>query len=297
MLFAASFVLLCAVLVPGVGTKVNGARRWLRFGAASLQPAELVKLTLPMMVCWLALRPRETRSGTRSVPWSAVLPVLVVTPPLLMQPDLGTAAFLVLSGGLVLFLAGWPLYRFLVGGLLAAPAAVFLVALRPYQIKRITGFLATWSDMAQAPYQLKQSLIALGSGGLWGVGLGKGLQKLSFLPEANTDFVFAVVGEELGMLGTLGLIALWSGLFLVGLRLIARLPGGSFEAVLATGLLAQLVLQAALNVAVVTAMVPPKGIPHPLISYGGTSLLVSLMALGIILSLTRDAGGEPAAEG
>jgi cell division protein FtsW len=223
--------------------------------------------------------------------------VLVVTPPLLMQPDLGTAAFLVLSGGLVLFLAGWPLYRFLVGGLLAAPAAVFLVALRPYQIKRITGFLATWSDMAQAPYQLKQSLIALGSGGLWGVGLGKGLQKLSFLPEANTDFVFAVVGEELGMLGTLGLIALWSGLFLVGLRLIARLPGGSFEAVLATGLLAQLVLQAALNVAVVTAMVPPKGIPHPLISYGGTSLLVSLMALGIILSLTRDAGGEPAAEG
>jgi cell division protein FtsW len=159
--------------------------------------------------------------------------------------------------------------------------------LRPYQLQRITGFVAAWRDVDEAPYQVRQSLITLGVGGTDGVGLGKGWQKLSFLPEANTDFVVAVLGEELGLVGTLGLIALWVGLFLTGLRMLAALPHRSFEYAAGVTLLTQLVLQAALNVAVVTAMVPPKGIAHPLISYGGSSLVASILTLGIITSLAR----------
>jgi cell division protein FtsW len=134
---------------------------------------------------------------------------------------------------------------------------------------------------------LQQSLVTIGAGGVWGVGLGKGWQKLSFLPEANTDFVFAVIGEELGLLGTLSLLGLWAGLYYVGLQIIRRLPADSFEYLASITLLTQLVFQAALNVAVVTAMVPPKGISHPLVSYGGSNLVMSLVSVGIILGLTR----------
>lgn len=136
--------------------------------------------------------------------------------------------------------------------------------------------------------------MSLGAGGITGVGLGKGWQKLSFLPEANTDFVFAVIGEELGLVGTLGLAAVWIGLYVFGLRLLRHQPRDSFAYIAGFTLLTQLVLQAALNVAVVTAMVPPKGIPHPLLSYGGSNLVVSIVSLGIVLSLSREsaAGGD-----
>ena len=185
-----------------------------------------------------------------------------------------------------MFLVGWPIRNFVFAALMAAPAAGYLVSVKPYQLQRITGFLATWSDMNQAPYQLKQSLVTLGSGGLSGVGLGRGWQKLSFLPEANTDFVFAVVGEELGLVGALGVVLLWGGIYAVGLRLLKDLDHKSFARVAATALLTQIILQAALNVAVVTAVVPPKGIPHPLLSYGGSSLMVSLVSFGVVISLS-----------
>ncbi|MDB5386289.1 MAG: cell cycle protein, partial [Planctomycetaceae bacterium] len=151
----------------------------------------------------------------------------------------------------------------------------------------IIGFIDTWTDLSQAPYQIQQSLATLGAGGAWGVGLGRGWQKLSFLPEANTDFVFAVIGEELGLLGTLSVVALWGGLLFFGLRLLSRLQRGGFERIVGLTLLMQLVFQAALNIAVVTALVPPKGISHPLISCGGSNLVVSLMSLGIIVSLAN----------
>jgi cell division protein FtsW len=156
-------------------------------------------------------------------------------------------------------------------------------------MQRISGFVETWADWTQAPYHLKQSLVTLGAGGLWGAGLGKGFQKLSFLPEANTDFVFAVIGEELGLLGVLTVIGLWLAVYLMGLRLLSRLERSSFSRNAGLVLLTQLLLQVALNVAVVTALVPPKGIPHPLISYGGSNLVVSLVVIGILLSLTPPA--------
>ena len=286
-LFAVTLVLLIIVLVPGVGTRVKGAQRWLRFGPVSLQPSELAKLALPLMLGALLHRYRGYLRSWIIGPLLFCLPVTLLVPLVLLEPDLGTALFLCFSAAVMLWLTGWPIRNFL-GGLAATlPVVVYLVINKPYQLQRITGFVATWTDLNQAPYQIQQSLATLGAGGFWGVGLGKGWQKLSFLPEANTDFVFAVIGEELGLLGTLSVVALWAGLLQFGLRLLSRLESGSFERTVASTLLLQIVFQAALNIAVVTALVPPKGISHPLISCGGSNLVVSLISLGVIVSLSN----------
>lgn len=287
LLFWSVWVMLLLVLIPGIGVRVNGAQRWLKIAGISVQPSELAKIVLPLYTCQRLLcrrdRLHEWWASTVPVLWPAV----VMIPLVLIEPDLGTAVFLSLGTLFVLFLGGWPARRFAACGLLLLPASLGLFLLKPYQLRRITGFFETWADLDAAPYQIQQSLVALGSGGWWGTGLGKGWQKLSYLPEANTDFVFAVIGEELGLAGTLGIIAVWCGLYVSGMRLVSSLSPTSFEFAAATTLLTQLVLQAAINVAVVTAMVPPKGIAHPLISAGGSNLVTSLLTLGIVWSLAR----------
>lgn len=286
-LFAITLVLLLLVLVPGIGKEVKGARRWLRVGSYSIQPSELAKLTLILFVSRLIVDRktvlRQWIGGT--VP--LIGPLVLVFPLVLIQPDLGTSMFLAAGCGLALFYGGWPMRNFILGAGLAIPAAGGLLVLKPYQMQRISGFVNTWTDLSTAPYQLKQSLVSMGVGGIYGNGLGKGWQKLSFLPEANTDFVFAVVGEELGLIGTAGLVVVWVGLFLTGLRILSHLPQQTFARVAGFTLLTQITLQAALNVAVVTAMVPPKGISHPLLSYGGSNLVITLVTLGIILSMAN----------
>jgi cell division protein FtsW len=288
-LFLAVLVLLVAVLIPGVGTKVKGARRWLRIAGVSVQPSELAKIVLPLWTCLLiTTRQADLRHwwrGTVSLLW----PTLLLVPLVLVEPDLGTAAFLSLGTVIALYLGGWPATRFALGLLLLLPASMGLWLLKPYQIQRITGFVETWQDLDAAPYQIRQSLVTMGTGGWWGTGLGQGWQKLSFLPEANTDFVFAVIGEELGLSGTLGLVAIWCGLYLSGIRLLSDHGPRSFEFLAGATLLTQLVLQAIFNIAVVTALVPPKGISHPLISAGGSNLVVSLLILGIVWSLAQGA--------
>lgn len=306
-LFGGTVALLAIVLLPGVGHRVNGAQRWLRYGVLSLQPSELAKITLPLHLCfwsWHCNLP-DSNGATRSLrsrrnrdvlaEWhklAVLLPVAVAMLLVAAEPDLGTAVFLGVTAAVALFAGGWPLRCFLVAGAAAIPLVGGLMDMKPYQWQRITGYLAAWSDFDLAPYQVRQSLLTLGVGGVNGVGLGRGWQKLSFLPEANTDFVFGVVGEELGLIGTLGLVGLWVGVYGSGLRLLDRLDRRSFGYVAGFSLLTQLVLQAALNVAVVTAMVPPKGIALPLVSYGGTSLVVSVLALGMVVSLSR--GERPA---
>lgn len=289
LFFWGTVVLLLLVLVPGIGARVNGAQRWFRHGGLSFQPAELLKLSLPLFVCYQIERRRDVLDRWREGTLPVAFPILLVVPLVMLQPDLGTALFLATGGALALWIGGWPLRNFIVAGSAAIPAVGLAVWHKPYQMQRIADFLMTWADWTQAPYHLKQSLVTLGAGGTWGVGLGRGFQKLSFLPEANSDFVFSVIGEELGLLGTLAVMALWMGLYVVGLRLINRLPSQTFTYNAAFTLLTQLIVQVVLNVAVVTAMVPPKGIPHPLISYGGSNLVVSLIAVGMILSLTRAA--------
>lgn len=291
-LFAATVLLLALVLVPGIGTTVKGARRWLRIGGWSLQPSELAKLTLPLLMCATAADGRW-RQGTRLQ--SLATPLLPIAAMLLLvasEPDLGTALFLGLTGALALYFSGWPLRRFLIGGAAVLPLLAGLLVVRPYQLARVEGYLASWRDFNAAPYQIRQSLIALGSGGATGVGLGLGQQKLGFLPESNTDFVLAVIGEELGLAGTVGVLLLWGGLYVAGLRLLSPLKPGGFRHALTATLLTSLVAQAAVNMAVVLALLPPKGISLPLISYGGSNLLASLLALGMIVSLSREAERE-----
>ncbi|QDT79072.1 Peptidoglycan glycosyltransferase FtsW [Gimesia maris] len=287
LLFWGTVVLLILVLIPGIGTRVNGAQRWLRFGSVSLQPSELAKIALPLLTVRLMVQRRSSVRHWFKGTVPLLIPLTIIIPLVIKQPDLGTTLFLAGGVMIALFLGGWPIRNFIVGLQCALPAVGMLVALRPYQLKRISGFLDTWTNWESAPYQLKQSLMALGTGGVSGSGLGKGAQKLSFLPEANTDFVFSVAGEELGLIGTLAIVGLWLGLFLAGLNIIRSQKQNSYAYVVSLTLLMQLVFQAILNVAVVTAMVPPKGISHPLISYGGTNLMVSLLSLGIIISLTR----------
>lgn len=288
ILFVITVGLLVLVLVPGIGVRVKGAQRWIRAPGMSAQPSELAKIAVPLMMCWLLDRKRSRLSGLFSGTLPFVFPVLISVPLVLIEPDLGTAVFLLTGAALVLFAGGWPLRHFLLGFGLAVPVAFGALAMKPYQRQRIVGFLQSWADFDSAPYQLKQSLVTLGAGGLYGVGLGRGWQKLSFLPEANTDFVFAVIGEELGLIGSISLIALWCGLYLTGLRMLNHLDHRRFAFLAGFTLLTQLTAQAMLNIAVVTAMVPPKGISHPLISAGGSSLVVSLLSIGIVLSLSRD---------
>jgi cell division protein FtsW len=285
-LFWALVGLLIAVLIPGIGSRINGAQRWLRVASFSLQPSELGRIILPMLAATLICE-RQASTGFSLNTLPATLWPLLVLPLVIAEPDLGATLFLATGFMMALFLGGWPLRYFFVGGLLVVPAAASLLILKPYQLARIKGFMAAWQDLSQAPWQVRQSLLSLGSGGLQGTGIGAGWQKLSYLPEANTDFVFAVIGEELGLLGTMTICFVWITVFLTGRACLRHLPRNSFQWIFGTTLLLQVVLQAMANIAVVTALVPPKGVPHPFISYGGTNLLVSLTAIGLIVGMSR----------
>jgi cell division protein FtsW len=293
ILFWCLIVLLMVVLIPGLGSRINGARRWLRISSLSVQPSEFGRLVLPLIAAVQLERFRAeslshhgTLRSLRTIP-AVVWPAVLLLPLVAIEPDLGATVFLGSGFVLTLFLGGWPLPCFAAASAILIPAVAGLLILRPYQLERISGYLSAWQDLNEAPWQVRQSLMSLGAGGLEGAGVGAGWQKLSYLPEANTDFVFAVIGEELGLAGTLTVCIVWVGILLVGLSLTSSLPRRSFRRTLSTALLLQLVGQAAINICVVTALVPPKGVPHPFISYGGTNLLVSVIAVGLIVGLTR----------
>ncbi len=281
-------LLLIAVLIPGIGSRINGAQRWFRLGSLSMQPSEFGRLVLPITAAVILtdIRRRKDLFSIRSLP-TTLLPVLITLPLVAAEPDLGATVFLGIGYATALFLGGWPLRYFAAAIALVVPIAMSMLILKPYQMQRITGFVAAWKDLSQAPWQIKQSLMSLGSGGLQGVGIGNGWQKLSYLPEANTDFVFAVIGEELGLAGTLTICFVWCALFLTGRAALKHLRRDSFEWIFGSTLLMQIVIQALANIAVVTAMVPPKGVPHPFISYGGTNLLVNIVSVGFIIGMSR----------
>ena len=281
-------LLLIAVLIPGIGSRINGAQRWFRLGALSMQPSELGRLVLPITasVILTDIRRRKASFGIRTLP-ATLAPVLIALPLVAVEPDLGATVFLGIGYATALFLGGWPLRYFAASIALVAPVGMSMLILKPYQMERISGFVEAWKDLSRAPWQIKQSLMSLGSGGLQGVGVGNGWQKLSYLPEANTDFVFAVIGEELGLAGTLTICFVWCALFLAGRSSLRHLRRDSFEWIFGSTLLMQIVIQALANIAVVTAMVPPKGVPHPFISYGGTNLLVNIVSVGFIIGMSR----------
>jgi cell division protein FtsW len=283
-LLALTVLLLLAVFAF---PRINGAHRWIRFGGLmSFQPSELAKLVLAIFLArWLERRAGEEQNFWRTfAPCVAVVGVLVVL--VAGEPDLGTAMMLGVIGLTLLFTAGARLKHI---GLMLAPALVGIVGLivfSPWRVKRIMAFLDPWADAQGTGFQVVQSLMAVGSGGVHGLGFAQGKQKLFFLPFAHSDFIFAVVGEELGLVGALILLGAF-GLFLWrGVRAARRAPD-RFGMLLGLGIVAGIVAQALFNLSVVLALVPTKGIPLPFISYGGTSTVFTLFAVGVLLNISQ----------
>ncbi|MGZ3444454.1 MAG: putative lipid II flippase FtsW [Myxococcaceae bacterium] len=280
-----SIVLLVMVLVPGVGTVVGGARRWLRLPGLSLQPAEIAKFTWVVYLAYSLAKKRE-KVATFSIgflPHLLLAGLLVVL--CMAEPDFGSSVELLVLLFILLFAAGTKL-SYLVGSvLLAMPLAYGAIAHSPYRLKRITAFLDPWAHRHDIGYQVAQSLISVGSGGFFGLGLGESRQKLFFLPEAHTDFIFSIIGEELGLLGAVATIVLYGIVVWRGTRAALR-ASETFGTYLGLGLTAMLGFQAAVNMSVAMGMLPTKGLTLPFISYGGCSLVISMAAAGVLLSLS-----------
>jgi cell division protein FtsW len=283
-LVAGTVVLLLAVfLFP----RINGAHRWIRLpGGFSLQPSELSKLAL---VIFLA-RFLERRAGEEHALWKTFVPCVLLTALFVMlvaaEPDLGTAMMLGVISVVMLFAAGARLLYLGVLGAAGLVGIVFMIVLFPWRLGRVTAFLDPWADAQGTGFQVVQSLIAVGSGGTEGLGFAQGRQKMLFLPFAHSDFIFAVVGEELGLLGALTLVAIF-GLFLWrGVRVARRAPD-RFGMLLGLGIVVGIVAQALFNISVVLSLVPTKGIPLPFISYGGSSMLFTLVSVGVLLNISQ----------
>lgn len=279
-----SFILLILVFVPKIGISAGGARRWIRLWPSTFQPSELVKLS---MVIFLARYVSLPSYRTDSV-CSFIIPVAITGTfqiIFLKQPDFGAAMSLGILTVSMLILSGTRLRYIMILAALLLPISAKLL-MEPYRVKRILAFLDPWKDPQGSGFQLVQSFIALGSGGLTGVGLGESKQKLSFLPESHTDFIFSLVGEELGFIGAFFLVGLFSFLFVRGIS-IANRTKDLFGYYLASGLSMMIALQALINFCVTAGLVPTKGLPLPFVSYGGSSLLVNMVAIGILLRLSR----------
>ncbi len=282
-LLALVIVLLVAVFAFGA---INGAHRWIRFGGMSMQPSELAKLALLLFLA----RFLERRAGEEQSFFRTLAPAICMTCALIMlivfEPDLGTALMLAVACAVMLFAAGARLKHL---ALLAMPALLGVTALLifvPWRLRRMTSFLDPWADAQGAGYQVVQSLIAIGSGGVGGLGFAEGRQKLYFLPFAHSDFIFAVVGEELGLIGTFAVMALFGVLLWRGIEISLRAPE-RFGMLLGLGITVMVVVQALFNMSVALALVPTKGIPLPFISYGGSSLIPLLFMMGILLNISQ----------
>lgn len=288
-LLAVSFGLTVAVMVPGIGVSVNGATRWIGAGPLQFQPSEILKVALVLWTAqMLASRPNCVKSvGTLFRP---LLTVVAVACALLMaQPDMGTSMVICFALAALLIAAGTPLRILLrLGGGLAALALVLAIA-EPYRRERLTAFLDPWSDAGDTGFQAVQAMIAIGSGGLFGVGLGESVQKIFYLPEAHTDMILAIIGEELGLVGIAGLVALYGIIGYAGLR-TAKAARDRHAKLLAAGITSLILCQAVLNFFAVMGMAPLTGVPLPLISYGGTNMIVLLGAMGILLDIASGRG-------
>jgi cell division protein FtsW len=289
ILLIGSFVLTVAVMIPGLGVTVNGATRWLGAGPLQFQPSELLKVSLVLYAAQvLAARPKATKTlGGLVKPLLIVVAVAFML--LLKQPDMGTAMTICFALGALLIAAGTPLR--LLGGIFAALAgvAMLLALAEPYRRERLTSFLDPFSDAGDTGFQAVQALTAIGSGGFFGVGLGESVQKIFYLPEAHTDMILAIIGEELGLIGILAVIVLYGMIAYAGLR-AAKAARDLHSKLLAAGVTSLILCQATLNFFAVMGMAPLTGVPLPFLSYGSTNLIVLLAAMGLLLNVAATGG-------
>ncbi len=290
LLLAASVILLVLVLIPGLGHEVNGSRRWLRLGPLNFQPSELVRVMLLTYIAAFAVRHQEALQTTAQGFFKPLAVLMVAGLLLLLEPDFGAAVVLCVTGTAVLFLAGARWRDFLLVCGVGAAGIALLAVSSGYRLKRLTAFLNPWEDPFNSGFQLTQSLIAIGRGEWLGVGLGSSVQKLFYLPEAHTDFVFAVLAEEFGLIGVLLVIATFLVLVLRSLRLsrVAAEAGMPFHACIAAAFGIWVGLQAFINIGVNMGMLPTKGLTLPLVSYGRSSMVVTLAWIGMLLRVHHE---------
>jgi cell division protein FtsW len=284
-------MLLLLVLVPGIGATVNGARRWLKLGPVNFQVSELAKVLVLTWVCSYSVRKRSELAQTFPGLAKPVGLLAVAAVMLLLEPDFGATTVLFATGFAVLFVAGARLRYVLVFGCMAGGALALLALTSAYRVRRLTGFLHPWEDPFNSGFQLTQSLIAIGRGEWFGVGLGASVQKLFYLPEAHTDFVFAVLAEELGLVGVVGVIGLFVALAWRAFQIsrMAAQAGLMFQSYVALAFGVWIGLQAMVNIGVNMGVLPTKGLTLPLISYGRSSLLVTLAWIGVLLRIHHEA--------
>lgn len=278
-LMLGGLVLLLLVIIPGIGTKVQGARRWLNLPGISLQPAELIKLIqIIYLSAWL-----KSRSVTLG---QFFLFLAAVGGLIMLEPDMGTAIVVSLIAVSVYFLAGYPVTHLVGLGAVGLAIGALLIFLAPYRLARLETFFNPEQDPTGNSYHIRQVILALGSGGISGVGIGRSRQKYEYLPESTTDSIFAVVGEELGFVGGVSLILIFAYLLTLIFK-VATLAKNSFSSLVTAGIGTWLTLQVALNLSAMVALTPLTGVPLPLVSYGGSALITVLLGIGLVLSVAR----------
>ena len=287
VVFPAIAVTTLLLLIAFLMRDSHGAHRWIYIGKVTFQPSEIAKPVLVLFLAWFLQDRMGAIEDFRGTILPAALPSLVFILLILKEPDLGTALVCAVVTGLMLYLAGMNLRYLGYSALLASPVLYFMLFRVPWRRERILAFLNPESDPLGKGFHIIQSLIAVGTGGLWGRGYMDGIQKLFYLPEPHTDYIFANVAEELGLIGTIAIVGLFVALGYRGMR-AAILSKDPFARFLAFGITATLIIQAFFNISVVVALVPTKGITLPLISYGGTSLVFVLASLGVLLNITRE---------
>lgn len=285
-LFLASLVMLIAVFVPGIGKTFGGAHRWIGLGGIIFQPSEIIKLTfLIYLASWLERRGDKIGSFKLGfIPFAFLIIILGFL--IMSQPDLGTLSIILGTAVVVFYVSGARLSHLALGGVSLLVLLGILIKAAPYRLQRFLVFLDPSAQTLSAGYHINQALIAIGSGGLWGLGFGGSKQKYLYLPQAYSDSIFAIIAEELGFLRSLLVLAVFVFLALRGLKIAKNAPD-NFAKLLAAGITAWIILQAFINIAAMLNLIPLTGVPLPFISFGGSSLIVSLIAIGILLNISK----------
>lgn len=286
LIFFLCLTLLLLVLVPGIGLVRGGAQSWIGVGAFSIQPSEFMKLGLLLYLSWYAIKYKAQMTTFKKGFLYPLIIVITIFALIMLQPDLGTGVVLVLTCMLLIFIAGARLVYFFYAGLLGLAGFALLIISAPYRMKRITAYLNPWDDPLGDGFQIIQSLYAIGPGKLLGTGLGNSLQKYFYLPEPQTDFIFAIIGEELGFIGGLFVILLFFIFFWRGIK-VALEAKDLYGRYLAFGIVLLITIQVLINISVVIGLIPVTGITLPFLSYGGSSLTLTLCSVGILLNISR----------
>lgn len=291
MFLAIAAVLIVLTQVPGIGHSAGGAARWIKIGAFSMQPSEFARLAFIIYLAYSITKKQELIKDFSIGFLPHVIFFLIFAILIMLQPDFGSVAILAMITWIMMFVGGVRLFHLLVSLLPMIPVGIFVMISASYRMERLVSYLDPWKHRSDEGYQIVNSLMAFGSGGVWGKGLGNGYQKLFYLPEPHTDFIFSVIGEELGLWGVLLILTVFAVVILRGIA-IARNTDDMFGSLLATGIVTGLGLQTCINMGVALGLLPTKGLALPFLSYGGSSLLINMAAVGILINIAKTGNND-----